>query len=202
MPETEAAKTVERSDDAETAETVERLDNEEAKTVESLDTEAARTVERVLVDGSNLSDYVGKPVFHAERIYDQTPIGVVMGLAWTAMGGSTLYIETTQVEQGEGKGALQVTGQLGDVMKESAQIAHTVARAILLEKEPDNPFFANSKLHLHVPAGATPKDGPSAGCTMITSMLSLAMKKPVREDLAMTGEVTLTGKVLPIGGVC
>lgn len=201
MPETEAAKTVERSDDAETAETVERLDNEEAKTVESLDTEAARTVERVLVDGSNLSDYVGKPVFHAERIYDQTPIGVVMGLAWTAMGGSTLYIETTQVEQGEGKGALQVTGQLGDVMKESAQIAHTVARAILLEKEPDNPFFANSKLHLHVPAGATPKDGPSAGCTMITSMLSLAMKKPVREDLAMTGEVTLTGKVLPIGGV-
>lgn len=201
MPETEAAKTVERSDDAETAETVERLDNEEAKTVESLDAEAARTVERVLVDGSNLSDYVGKPVFHAERIYDQTPIGVVMGLAWTAMGGSTLYIETTQVEQGEGKGALQVTGQLGDVMKESAQIAHTVARAILLEKEPDNPFFANSKLHLHVPAGATPKDGPSAGCTMITSMLSLAMKKPVREDLAMTGEVTLTGKVLPIGGV-
>lgn len=201
MPETEAAKTVERSDDAETAETVERLDNEEAKTVESLDTEAARTVERVLVDGSNLSDYVGKPVFHAERIYDQTPIGVVMGLAWTAMGGSTLYIETTQVEQGEGKGALQVTGQLGDVMKESAQIAHTVARAVLLEKEPDNRFFANSKLHLHVPAGATPKDGPSAGCTMITSMLSLAMKKPVREDLAMTGEVTLTGKVLPIGGV-
>ncbi|KAH9755519.1 Lon protease [Citrus sinensis] len=201
MPETEAAKTVKRSDDAETAETVERLDNEEAKTVESLDAEAARTVERVLVDGSNLSDYVGKPVFHAERIYDQTPIGVVMGLAWTAMGGSTLYIETTQVEQGEGKGALHVTGQLGDVMKESAQIAHTVARAILLEKEPDNPFFANSKLHLHVPAGATPKDGPSAGCTMITSMLSLAMKKPVCEDLAMTGEVTLTGKVLPIGGV-
>lgn len=201
MPETEAAKTVKRSDDAETAETVERRDNEEAKTVESLDAEAARTVERVLVDGSNLSDYVGKPVFHAERIYDQTPIGVVMGLAWTAMGGSTLYIETTQVEQGEGKGALHVTGQLGDVMKESAQIAHTVARAILLEKEPDNPFFANSKLHLHVPAGATPKDGPSAGCTMITSMLSLAMKKPVCEDLAMTGEVTLTGKVLPIGGV-
>lgn len=201
MPETEAAKTVKRSDDAETAETVERLDNEEAKTVESLDAEAARTVERVLVDGSNLSDYVGKPVFHAERIYDQTPIGVVMGLAWTAMGGSTLYIETTQVEQGEGKGALHVTGQLGDVMKESAQIAHTVARAILIKKEPDNPFFANSKLHLHVPAGATPKDGPSAGCTMITSMLSLAMKKPVREDLAMTGEVTLTGKVLPIGGV-
>lgn len=201
MPETEAAKTVKRSDDTETAKTAERLDNDEAKMVESLDTQAAKTVERVSVDESNLSDYVGKPVFHAERIYDQTPVGVVMGLAWTAMGGSTLYIETTQVEQGEGKGALHVTGQLGDVMKESAQIAHTVARAILLEKEPDNPFFANSKLHLHVPAGATPKDGPSAGCTMITSMLSLAMNKPVREDLAMTGEVTLTGKILPIGGV-
>ncbi|XP_057530776.1 lon protease homolog 1, mitochondrial [Amaranthus tricolor] len=163
--------------------------------------EESKLVEKVVVHQSNLSDYVGKPVFHAERIYDQTPAGVVMGLAWTAMGGSTLYIETTQVEQGEGKAALNITGQLGDVMKESAQIALTVSRAILLEKEPDNNFFANSKVHLHVPAGATPKDGPSAGCTMITSLLSLAMKKPVKKDLAMTGEVTLTGKILPIGGV-
>ena len=158
-------------------------------------------MDKVLVDTNNLMDFVGKPVFHAERIYEQTPVGVVMGLAWTAMGGSTLYIETTLVEQGEGKGALHVTGQLGDVMKESSQIAHTLARAILLEKDPANPFFANSKLHLHVPAGATPKDGPSAGCTMITSLLSLAMNKPVQKDLAMTGEVTLTGKILPIGGV-
>ncbi|KAI6684589.1 hypothetical protein NL676_030502 [Syzygium grande] len=165
------------------------------------ESEGIENLEKIQVDTSNLSDFVGKPVFHAERIYDRTPVGVVMGLAWTAMGGSTLYIETTQVEQGDGKGALHVTGQLGDVMKESAQIAHTVARAILLEKEPDNPFFANSKLHLHVPAGATPKDGPSAGCTMITSMLSLAMKKPAKTDLAMTGEVTLTGRILPIGGV-
>lgn len=145
---------------------------------------------------------MGKPVFHAERIYDQTPVGVVMGLAWTAMGGSTLYIETTHIEQGEGKGALNLTGQLGDVMKESAQIAYTVARAVLLEKDPENQFFANTKLHLHVPSGATPKDGPSAGCTMITSLLSLAMNKPVKKDLAMTGEVTLTRKILPIGGVC
>ncbi|XP_061361413.1 lon protease homolog 1, mitochondrial isoform X1 [Gastrolobium bilobum] len=160
-----------------------------------------KMIEKVVIDKSNLTDFVGKPVFHAERIYDQTPTGVVMGLAWTAMGGSTLYIETTIVEEGEGKGALHVTGQLGDVMKESAQIAHTVARGILLEKEPGNPFFANSKLHLHVPAGATPKDGPSAGCTMTTSLLSLALKKPVKKDLAMTGEVTLTGKILPIGGV-
>jgi ATP-dependent Lon protease len=159
-------------------------------------------VEKVVVDVSNLTDYVGKPVFQAERIYDQTPVGVVMGLAWTAMGGSTLYIETTQVEQGEGKGALVLTGQLGDVMKESAQIAHTVARAILLKKDKENDFFGRSKLHLHVPAGATPKDGPSAGCTMITSMLSLAMDKHIKKDLAMTGEITLTGRILPIGGVC
>ncbi|XP_010268001.1 PREDICTED: lon protease homolog, mitochondrial-like [Nelumbo nucifera] len=174
---------------------------EHVETDQLQETEASKTIEKVLVDVSNLSDFVGKPVFHAERIYDQTPVGVVMGLAWTAMGGSTLYVETTQVEQGEGKGALHLTGQLGDVMKESAQIAHTVSRAILLEKDPNNHFFANTKLHLHVPAGATPKDGPSAGCTMITSMLSLAMKKPVKKDLAMTGEVTLTGRVLPIGGV-
>ncbi|GMN44029.1 hypothetical protein TIFTF001_013217 [Ficus carica] len=175
---------------------------QDAKETDSVqEGEATKTHEKVLVDKSNLSDFVGKPVFHAERIFNQTPIGVVMGLAWTAMGGSTLYIETTQVEQGEGKGALILTGQLGDVMKESAQIAHTVARAILLDKEPDHSFFANSKLHLHVPAGATPKDGPSAGCTMITSMLSLALKKPVKKDLAMTGEVTLTGRILPIGGV-
>ncbi|XP_066395572.1 lon protease homolog, mitochondrial-like [Miscanthus floridulus] len=162
---------------------------------------ADKAIEKVVVDSSNLGDFVGKPVFQAERIYEQTPVGVVMGLAWTAMGGSTLYIETTKVEEGEGKGALVLTGQLGDVMKESAQIAHTVGRAVLLEKEPDNQFFANWKLHLHVPAGSTPKDGPSAGCTMITSMLSLAMGKPVKKDLAMTGEVTLTGRILPIGGV-
>lgn len=172
-----------------------------AETKEIQESEATKTNEKVLVEESNLSDFVGKPVFHAERIYDQTPVGVVMGLAWTAMGGSTLYIETSQVEQGEGKGALHLTGQLGDVMKESAQIAHTVARRILLEKEPDSLYFANSKLHLHVPSGATPKDGPSAGCTMITSLLSLALKKPIKRDLAMTGEVTLTGKILPIGGV-
>ncbi|EPS59836.1 hypothetical protein M569_14969, partial [Genlisea aurea] len=159
------------------------------------------TPEKVVVDPSNLVDFVGKPVFHAERIYNETPVGVVMGLAWTAMGGSTLYIETTSIEQGEGKGGITLTGQLGEVMKESAQIAYTVARAVLLEKEPENQFFANTKLHLHVPAGATPKDGPSAGCTMITSLLSLAMNRPVKRDLAMTGEVILTRRILPIGGV-
>ncbi|XP_056846746.1 lon protease homolog 4, chloroplastic/mitochondrial-like [Raphanus sativus] len=157
--------------------------------------------ENFMIDESNLADYVGKPVFRGEKIYEQTPVGVVMGLAWTSMGGSTLYIETTFVEEGEGKGGLHITGHLGSVMKESAELAHTVARRIMFDKDPKNLFFANSKLHLHVPEGATPKDGPSAGCTMITSLLSLAMKKPVRKDLAMTGEVTLTGRILPIGGL-
>ncbi|KAJ4886116.1 Lon protease-like protein 1 [Raphanus sativus] len=159
------------------------------------------SVKKVMIDEPNLAEYVGQPEFYEEKIYEQTPIGVVMGLAWTSTGGSPLYIETTSVEVGEGKGGLRITGQLGDVMKESAEIAHTVARRIMLEKEPKNLFFANSKLHLHAPEGETPKDGPSAGCTMITSLLSLAMKKPVRKDLAMTGEVTLTGRILPIGGV-
>nr|GMD10703.1 lon protease homolog 1, mitochondrial [Ipomoea batatas] len=197
--EAEVIETVEVKTDSVSVKDESAIEEETEKTKES--DEAAKTIQKVVIDTSNIADYVGKPVFHAERIYDRTPIGVVMGLAWTSMGGSTLYIETTKVEQGDGKGALNLTGQLGDVMKESAQIANTVARTILLEKEPDNPFFANTKLHLHVPAGATPKDGPSAGCTMITSLLSLAMNKHVKKDLAMTGEVTLTGKILPIGGV-
>ncbi|KAL8170787.1 hypothetical protein V2J09_022591 [Rumex salicifolius] len=189
------------ADAAQTEHVVSATQNSNNKSEDFKGSEADTVAEKVVINESNLSNYVGKPVFHAERIYDQTPAGVVMGLAWTAMGGSTLYIETTEVEQGEGKGSLHLTGQLGDVMKESAQIAHTVARAILNGKEPHNNFFADSKLHLHVPSGATPKDGPSAGCTMITSMLSIAMKRPVKRDLAMTGEVTLMGKILPIGGV-
>ncbi|KAF8101011.1 hypothetical protein N665_0211s0003 [Sinapis alba] len=164
--------------------------------------EKSRAVaEKVTIDDSNLSDYVGKPVFDGEKLYEQTPVGVVMGLAWTSIGGSALYIETTFVEEGEGKGGLHITGHLGRVMKESAEIAHTVARRVMFDKDPKNLFFSNSKLHLHVPQGATPKDGPSAGCTMITSLLSLALKKPVRKNLAMTGEVTLTGRILPIGGL-
>ncbi|GJU98216.1 lon protease homolog 1, mitochondrial [Tanacetum coccineum] len=194
--------TTEEAEIVETTVSATHTQNPDDQASDSKDNEATNvTIDKVFVDEKNLADYVGKPVFHAERMYDQTPRGVVMGLAWTAMGGSTLYIETTQVEQGEGKGALHLTGQLGDVMKESAQIAHTVARAILADKDHDNLFFANSKVHLHVPAGATPKDGPSAGCTMITSLLSLAMNKHVKKDLAMTGEITLTGRVLPIGGV-
>ncbi|KAI8475159.1 MAG: Lon protease C-terminal proteolytic domain-containing protein [Monoraphidium minutum] len=148
-----------------------------------------------------VQEYVGLPPFAQDRFYESTPEGVVMGLAWTAMGGATLYVEAARVLTGEGKGSLITTGQLGDVMRESATIAHTYARAFLERVAPGSKFFSDTALHVHVPQGATPKDGPSAGCTIITALLSLALNKPVARDLAMTGEVTLTGRVLPIGGV-
>ncbi|KAL7572007.1 hypothetical protein ACA910_001662 [Epithemia clementina (nom. ined.)] len=169
-----------------------------------------------LVSEENLSDYVGKPVFTSDRLYQDGPLphGVVMGLAYTSMGGSALYIETQGIKRGRGgddrsdgkssgTGTLKVTGQLGDVMKESSQIAYTVARAKLRELDPsgENNFFDTTDIHMHVPEGATPKDGPSAGITMVTSLLSLAMGKSVRSDVAMTGEVSLTGKVLAVGGI-
>lgn len=162
------------------------------------------------VTEDNLSDYVGKPIFTSDRLYEKDPLphGIVMGLAWTSMGGSALYIETQGIKRSldaEGKrrggGTLKVTGQLGDVMKESTQIAYTVARARLAEKEPENMYFDEWDVHMHVPEGATPKDGPSAGVTMVTSMLSLALDRPIRNDLAMTGEISLTGKVLAVGGI-
>eukprot|EP00889_Picochlorum_renovo_P004149 jgi/Picre1/31179/NNA_006533.t1 len=154
------------------------------------------------VTKTDLNDYVGHPPYPSDKIYqNETPLGVVTGLAWTASGGATLYIEAASVEKGEGKGSLRATGQLGDVMKESTTIAHTYARRLLEEKDESNSFFSDHALHVHVPAGATPKDGPSAGCALVTALLSLAMNRPVRPDLAMTGEITLTGKVLPIGGV-
>jgi len=163
--------------------------------------------EEVSVTTENLHDFVGKPIFTNDRMYVDTPAGVVMGLAWTAMGGSTLYIESSlkeplDVEAKEGHGSLQVTGQLGDVMKESTQIAHTVAKSFLGEHiGADNKFLQKAHIHIHVPEGATPKDGPSAGCTIVTALLSLALNKPVRQNIAMTGEISLTGKVLPVGGI-
>ena len=162
------------------------------------------------VTDDNLSDYVGKPIFTSDRMYEEDPLphGIVMGLAWTSMGGSALYIETQGIKRGldkEGKtrggGGIKTTGQLGDVMKESSQIAYTLARARLSQIEANNSYFDDTDIHMHVPEGATPKDGPSAGVTMVTSMLSLALDTPVRHDVAMTGEVSLTGKVLPVGGI-
>lgn len=154
----------------------------------------------VAITESNLSQYVGKPVFNSDKYYDDTPVGVVMGLAYTQMGGSTLYVETV-VDKLSGKPELRTTGQLGDVMKESSSIAYTFAQSFVQEVSLGNRFFDSATLHMHVPEGATPKDGPSAGCTMVTSLISLALDKPVRRNVAMTGEVTLTGKVLPVGGI-
>ncbi|KAJ8985626.1 hypothetical protein NQ317_015121 [Molorchus minor] len=158
----------------------------------------------VKVDSHSLQDFVGKPVFTHDRMYPVTPPGVVMGLAWTAMGGSTLYIETTTRRLPNTKdveGSLELTGHLGEVMKESAKIALTVARNFIQKNDPDNKFLHTNHLHLHVPEGATPKDGPSAGCTIVTALLSLAKGEPIRQDVAMTGEISLMGKVLPVGGI-
>lgn len=146
-----------------------------------------------------LDDYLGKPVFTSDRFYDKTPVGVAMGLAWTAMGGATLYIEVVQVPAE--KATLQLTGQMGDVMKESCQIAWNYVHSVLGKFAPNFAFFERAQVHLHIPEGATPKDGPSAGITIATALFSLLMNQPIRYDLGMTGELTLTGKVLPIGGV-
>ncbi|XP_047505643.1 lon protease homolog, mitochondrial isoform X1 [Pieris napi] len=161
--------------------------------------------EKLKVTDENLSDLVGKPTFKHDRMYDITPPGVIMGLAWTAMGGSTLYIETAlrnkHHEEKASSGSLELTGHLGDVMKESARIALTVARNYLDKHSHGNTFLNTSHLHLHVPEGATPKDGPSAGVTITTALLSLALNKSVKSQLAMTGEISLTGRVLPVGGI-
>lgn len=168
--------------------------------------------EKFDVNEQNLQQLVGKPIFTHDRMYEITPPGVVMGLAWTAMGGSTLYIETAKRKlysvktkddkpAPAGDGSLEVTGHLGDVMKESVRIALTVGRNFIKEIDPDNQYLETSHIHLHVPEGATPKDGPSAGITIVTALVSLAQNKPVKENVAMTGEVSLTGKVLPVGGI-
>ncbi|CAO3679983.1 unnamed protein product [Rhizopus stolonifer] len=157
----------------------------------------------VEINAENLKDYVGPQVFQAERLYEKTPPGVVMGLAWTSMGGSSLYIESVLESSLNSKSTPQLskTGQLGDVMKESTSIAYTYAKSLIASRFPKNKFFEKAKLHLHCPAGAVPKDGPSAGVTMTTSLLSLAFNQPISPNIAMTGELTVTGKVLKIGGL-
>jgi len=176
------------------------------------------------VTEENLSDYVGKQIFTSDRLYEgQLPIGTVTGLAWTAMGGSVLYMEAAALSRGADRAkatpTLNVTGQLGSVMKESSQIALVNARRQLMAirlTEADEAekaaggvsggssagaIFDESDLYLHCPEGATPKDGPSAGVTMTTALLSLGLGRAVRADLAMTGEISLNGKVLAVGGI-
>jgi ATP-dependent Lon protease len=154
---------------------------------------------KVVVSDKNLSTYLGKPIFTSDRYYKVNPVGVATGLAWTSMGGATLYIET--VKYPAEKTEMKLTGQAGDVMKESAQIAWTYVQSNVARYSGGLPFFEKSQIHIHIPEGATPKDGPSAGITMVTALLSLLLDCPIRENLAMTGEITLTGKVLPIGGL-
>ncbi|XP_002022586.2 lon protease homolog, mitochondrial isoform X2 [Drosophila persimilis] len=156
------------------------------------------------VDAENLTTFLGKQIFTSDRMYETTPPGVVIGLAWTAMGGSSLYIETSPRSKRNGRrcrGMLYITGSLGDVMKESAQIALTVARNFIVKRDFNNQYLEFQNIHLHIPEGAVPKDGPSAGITIITALISLATNRSVRKDVAMTGEISLKGKVLPVGGI-
>ena len=153
---------------------------------------------KIKITESNLEKYLGKEKYSFDKANEQDEIGIVRGLAWTSVGGDTLQIEVNVMP---GKGDIKLTGQLGDVMKESAQIGLSYIRAISKKWGIDKEFFKENDIHIHVPEGAVPKDGPSAGITMATAMLSAATGKKVRADIAMTGEITLRGRVLPIGGL-
>ncbi|KAM0301889.1 hypothetical protein HYE67_004346 [Fusarium culmorum] len=157
----------------------------------------------VVIGKDNLTDYVGPPVFTSDRLYEVSPPGVSMGLAWTQMGGAAMYIESILQAplRPSTRPHLEITGNLKNVMKESTTIAYSFAKSFMVKQFPDNHFFDKAKMHLHVPDGAVSKDGPSAGITMTTSLLSLALDAPVNPTVAMTGEITLTGKVLRIGGL-
>jgi ATP-dependent Lon protease len=152
----------------------------------------------VTVTETAVARFLGAPRFLPEEERDKNEIGVVTGLAWTEVGGEVLLVEVNTMK---GKGALTLTGHLGEVMKESAQAALSYARAHADELGIAPDYFETHDLHVHVPAGAIPKDGPSAGVTMVTAMISALTRKPVAKDVAMTGEITLRGKVLPIGGL-
>ncbi len=150
------------------------------------------------VTRGNLHKFLGVPRYISEMDQEKSQVGLATGLAWTQAGGEVLYVEASLID---GKGELIVTGQLGDVMQESARAALTYARASLKADEIKGPNFENLDIHIHVPAGAIPKDGPSAGIAMATALVSAMSGKPIRNDVAMTGEVTLRGRVLPIGGL-
>lgn len=157
------------------------------------DSEAA-----VKVTKTNLKTYLGNPKYSPEKKNDHAEVGIVRGLAWTSVGGVTLEVEVNVLP---GKGELVLTGKLGDVMKESAQAALSYVRSISEEYGIDAEFYTKHDIHIHIPEGAVPKDGPSAGITMATAMLSAITDRAVRADVAMTGEITLRGRVLPIGGL-
>ncbi|MDD6572211.1 MAG: endopeptidase La [Thermoflexaceae bacterium] len=153
---------------------------------------------KVSISERNLKDYLGKEKFHKDRIENHDQVGVVRGLAWTSVGGDTLSIEVNVMP---GKGKLNLTGQLGDVMQESARAAYSYVRSVAEKYDVMPEFFEKNDIHVHIPEGAVPKDGPSAGITMATAILSAVTGKKVRSDVAMTGEVTIRGRVLAIGGL-
>ena len=153
---------------------------------------------QVKIDNKNLADFLGVPKFKFGELEAENKIGIVTGLAWTEYGGEILKIETVTMP---GKGRMQITGKLGDVMQESVKAAKSFVRSKCLEYGIIPPLFEKKDFHIHVPEGATPKDGPSAGIGMVTSIVSSLTNIPIRKDVAMTGEVTITGQVLPIGGL-
>ncbi|HBC46702.1 MAG TPA: endopeptidase La, partial [candidate division Zixibacteria bacterium] len=152
----------------------------------------------IKVDAKNVKDYLGSQKFYQEVAERTSHVGVVPALAWTSAGGEILFVEATKMP---GKKGLILTGQLGDVMKESVKAALSYLQSHQQQYGISNTIFENNDFHIHVPAGATPKDGPSAGITMCTALASVLINKPVTPGLAMTGEITLRGDVLPIGGI-
>ena len=153
---------------------------------------------KVKVTASNLEEYLGKKKYSLDKANKQPQVGIVRGLAWTSVGGDTLQIEVNCMP---GKGEIELTGQMGDVMKESAMIGMSYVRSIGDGFGIKPEIFKENDFHIHIPEGAVPKDGPSAGITMATALFSAITNRLVRSDLAMTGEVTLRGRVLPIGGL-
>lgn len=153
---------------------------------------------RITVTEKNLEEYLGKSRYHFQKANSRDEVGIVRGLAWTSVGGDTLQIEVNLLP---GKGEFLLTGQLGDVMKESARAGISYIRSVADRYGIEKKFFEEHDIHIHIPAGAVPKDGPSAGITMATAVLSAVTGIPVRADVAMTGEITLRGRVLPIGGL-
>jgi len=155
-------------------------------------------VEKVRINNKNLEDYLGKIKYTLDSKNEQDDVGIVRGLAWTSVGGDTLQIEVNVMP---GKGKIKLTGTMGDVMKESAQIGISYVRSISTQYDIAHDFFEENDIHIHIPEGAVPKDGPSAGITMATAVLSAITGNKIHANLAMTGEITLRGKVLPIGGL-
>ena len=158
----------------------------------------AKKTEEVKVTPESLEHYLGKPKYRQEKVNEKPAVGIVRGLAWTSVGGDTLEIEVNMMP---GEGKIDLTGQMGDVMKESARTALSYVRSVSGQYKIADNFYKKKDFHIHIPEGAVPKDGPSAGVTMATALLSAVTQTPVRADLAMTGEITLRGRVLPIGGL-